>query len=77
MTLQYISEFGFTEPFENERKTLAQIKEDVGRTSKYAADPCFPILTWTLFRLLHDLPRRDSAGDSRGWAAHRGYLCLG
>ncbi|KAL1669334.1 glycoside hydrolase superfamily [Schizophyllum commune] len=31
----YISEFGFTEPFENERKTLAQIKEDVGRTNYY------------------------------------------
>ncbi|KAI4528382.1 glycoside hydrolase [Schizophyllum commune Loenen D] len=31
----YVSEFGFAEPLEDERKTLAEIKEDVGRTNYY------------------------------------------
>ena len=32
--LQYISEYGFCEPFENDRSVLFQITEDVDRTSK-------------------------------------------
>lgn len=32
--VQYISEFGFSEPFENERTELFQVMEDSARTSK-------------------------------------------
>lgn len=75
--MKYISEYGFTEPFEGQRTDLFRILDDTDRTSMYFILRFYVEVDSVDYRLLHELPRRSLAGHTRGRNSARRRILLG